>query len=312
MHPAFSVIFFTVSSGTGYGLLFLFGLLAATGALPKDPLFAFVGMSIGLGLVGAGLLSSLLHLGHPERAWRAFSQWRTSWLSREGVAAVISFCPGLALMYAWIMGETSQSLFQLLGWATAIMAVVTVYCTAMIYRSLPPIHQWANGWTIPGYLFMGLAGGSVLLVTLYALFDVAFSFIPLFAAAALALAWVIKIRYWHFVDNSQSASTAETATGLGGIGVVRQLEAPHTEDNYLLKEIGFKVAQKHAEKLRRYAHIFGFILPILLLLAAHQSMNTSALILSVLAVISFGLGAVVERWLYFAQARHTVTLYYQN
>ena len=35
-----------------------------------------------------GLVSSTLHLSHPERAWRAFSQWRSSWLSREGVAAV--------------------------------------------------------------------------------------------------------------------------------------------------------------------------------------------------------------------------------
>ena len=39
-------------------------------------------------LVSAGLLSSVGHLGKPLRAWRAFSQWRSSWLSREGVAAL--------------------------------------------------------------------------------------------------------------------------------------------------------------------------------------------------------------------------------
>jgi DMSO reductase anchor subunit len=44
-------------------------------------------------LVTLGLLSSTFHLGHPERAWRAFSQWRSSWLSREGVAAVATYLP---------------------------------------------------------------------------------------------------------------------------------------------------------------------------------------------------------------------------
>ena len=68
MQPAFSVIFFTVSTGTGYGLLFLLGLLGAAGKLPADHTFGFIGMALGLALVGAGLLSSMLHLGHPERA----------------------------------------------------------------------------------------------------------------------------------------------------------------------------------------------------------------------------------------------------
>ncbi len=310
MHPAFSVIFFTVSSGTGYGLLFLFGVLGGLGELPADRLFGFVGMAVGLGLVAAGLLSSLFHLGHPERAWRAFSQWKTSWLSREGVASTVSFLPALIMMYLWVFEMTAHPMFVLVSWLTAVCAIITVYCTAMIYRSLPPIHQWANGWTAPVYLTMGLAGGGVLLVALYALFGVAFSLAPLCAAGAMAVAWAVKTGYWLFVDYSQAASTAETATGLGAIGKVRQLEAPHTEDNYLLKEMGFRVGQKHAEKLRRYAKVFGFLLPIILLVAVQQSLNVSSALLAVLAVISFAIGAVAERWLFFAQARHTVTLFY--
>jgi DMSO reductase anchor subunit len=34
-------------------------------------------MALAVGLVSVGLLSSTLHLGHPERAWRALSQWRS-------------------------------------------------------------------------------------------------------------------------------------------------------------------------------------------------------------------------------------------
>ena len=193
MQPAFSVIFFTVSTGTGYGLLFLLGLLGAAGKLPANHTFGFIGMALGLALVGAGLLSSMLHLGHPERAWRALSQWKTSWLSREGVASVISFVPGLAMMYLWVFESTSHPMFALFGLATALMAFVTVYCTAMIYRSLPPIHQWANGWTLPNYLFMGLAGGGVVLVGLYGVVGAPLTLAPICAVGALFVLGVLSL-----------------------------------------------------------------------------------------------------------------------
>src|SRR4051812_3263486 len=93
MHPAYSVIFFTSASGGGYLLLALLGLFGALGILPADPVLGVVGFGLGFGMVTAGLLSSTFHLGHPERAWRAFSQWRSSWLSREGVLSLASFVP---------------------------------------------------------------------------------------------------------------------------------------------------------------------------------------------------------------------------
>ena len=85
MHPAVSVIFFTVMSGAGLGMIFLIGL-----GFPVDASAAWVFLIgvVGGGLAVAGLLASTFHLGHPERAWRALSQWRSSWLSREGIAAI--------------------------------------------------------------------------------------------------------------------------------------------------------------------------------------------------------------------------------
>jgi DMSO reductase anchor subunit len=80
MHPAFSVIFFTTASGAGYGLLALLGILAPLGLVPADAGFGALALGLALVLITAGLLASSLHLGHPERAWRAFSQWRSSWL----------------------------------------------------------------------------------------------------------------------------------------------------------------------------------------------------------------------------------------
>ena len=94
MHPALSVIFFTTLSGAGYGLLFWAAWHALTGQSATRTLLACIAVAIVLSTIG--LLSSLAHLGKPQRAWRAFSQWRTSWLSREGVASMATFFGGAA------------------------------------------------------------------------------------------------------------------------------------------------------------------------------------------------------------------------
>src|SRR5215467_14251240 len=103
MHPAFSVIIFTTMSGAGYGLLAWLGAWAIVGGLPANRGLAAVLLVLSLGAITIGLLSSTVHLGHPERAWRAFSQWRSSWLSREGVASVVTYAPTLLLAFGWVV-----------------------------------------------------------------------------------------------------------------------------------------------------------------------------------------------------------------
>jgi DMSO reductase anchor subunit len=90
---------------------------------------------------------------------------------------------------------------------------------------------------------------------------------------------------------------------------VRLLEAPHTAENYLLKEMGFRIARKHARRLRRLAITLGFAFPSLLLAAAF-AWSAAAPAAAILAALFGTAGALVERWLFFAEATHTVTLYY--
>ena len=310
MHPAFSVIFFTVASGLGYGLLALTGGIGALGYLPSDWAFGLTAIGLALAAVTAGLLSSTFHLGHPERAWRAFSQWRTSWLSREGVASVVTYVPAVALAAAWVWSDRLGALGSLFGWASAIMAVVTVYCTAMIYRSLETIPEWANSWTVVNYLVISIASGGVWLVALLSLFGGALDLLNMATAVALVLAWVFKLAYWHHIDTAQRASSAETATGLGRFGKVKLLEAPHTEQNYLLQEMGYQVGRRHAAKLRVYAQVLGFLVPAVLVAGAIVLGTWGAAVAAVVASISVTIGLLIERWLVFAQARHVVMLYY--
>jgi DMSO reductase anchor subunit len=307
MKPAPSIVFFTVASGAGYGLLFWLGVLKPLGLLPANTLFGATAAIIALALIAAGLCSSLLHLGRPERAWRALSQWRSSWLSREGVAAVLTFLPAIIFLIALAHGETSLMLPA--GLLSAVGAAVTVYCTGMIYASLKPVKEWHHPMVAPGYLLFASFSGAALLAMLSGFWGG--GFFPALVAAALGMAALFfKRAYWASVDATPATSTRESATGLGFIGTVRPLESPHTESNYLLREMAFRVARVHAAKLRSIALLLGFALPALFFCLAIILGGGLAIALGVLAAASALAGLLVERWLIFAEATHTVALYY--
>lgn len=311
MHPAFSVIFFTTASGAGYGLLALLCLLGAAGLLPAERWFGIAAFGLAFALVTAGLLSSTFHLGHPERAWRALSQWRSSWLSREGVMAVATYLPTGLFATGWVFFGRTDGPFAWLGFAGALLCVATVYCTAMIYASLKSVPRWSNPWVAPVYLALALATGALLLALLVRLFGHEPGLTGPLALLSLFVAAAAKSAYWRSIGNRPARSTTSSATGLGNPGRVRLLDAPHTEANYLMQEMGHKIARKHAGRLRFIALALLFAVPIVLLLAAVAiAGNAGPTILIGLAVLSAGAGVLVERWLFFAEAKHVVALYY--
>jgi DMSO reductase anchor subunit len=121
----------------------------------------------------------------------------------------------------------------------------------------------------------------------------------------IILASLVKIIWWYSAGKEGSGSTPESATGLGALGQVRMIMPPHTEENWLQHEMGFVVARKHAVRLAVIALALAAIIPLLVLGLYPQS---AALL--VLAAVIHMAGIMVERWLFFAEAKHTVTLYY--
>lgn len=311
MHPAYSVILFTTASGAGYGLLAMLGLAAAFDlGLPQTFWFGFTSLAISLGLITLGLLSSTFHLGHPERAWRAFSQWRSSWLSREGVAAVATYVPAAVFGLLWVVANEFGLAWKIAGALSAIGAVITVWCTGMIYGCLTTIRRWHHPLVAPNYILLSAASGLVLFALLMQVFGAGQPWHACAAAIAIVIALAAKLVYWRSTDNAPRELTIEDATGLGSIGLVRQLDAPHTQSNFVQREMGYRVARKHAVKLRLISAIFGFGLATVLTVVAALftgAMATAALLFSTLAI---ALGVVLERWLFFAEAQHVVTLFY--
>jgi DMSO reductase anchor subunit len=252
----------------------------------------------------------LLHLKHPERAWRALSQWRSSWLSREGVMALLTYGPALAFAAGWLSLGTTGGWIGLFGLLAGLGAALTVYCTSMIYASLQPIREWHQPLVPPLYLAFALMTGALLLHFLLAAFAAPRGWSGGLALAATGLAVALKAAYWRTIDRPRPGPTPESATGLGELGQVRMLEPPHTETNYLLSEMGFSVARRHAAKLRWYAGVLVGVGAVLLTVLALLSSGALAGPLALLAALSGIAGVAIERWLFFAEATHTVTLYY--
>jgi sulfite dehydrogenase (quinone) subunit SoeC len=313
MHPAYSVIVFTTASGAGYGLLIWLSLATALGLIPRSPLLGFVGLGIALALITLGLLASTLHLGRPTRAWRAFSEWRSSWLSREGVASLFTYIPAGVLGLGWVFGEMLPGQITIAALIAIPSALVTLWCTGMIYASLTTIRAWHQPLVAPVYVMLALATGGVLFVLLLAAFGL--NTRPAVAGTALALAigWILKARYWRAIDNAERTHTAEAATGLGHLGKVRPLDPPHTQPNFVMREMGYQVARKHAVKLRKLSVGLLFLVPLALLLWLLTPLPIFAqVILAVVAVASAATGVLTERWLFFAEAEHVVVLYYRG
>ena len=310
MHPALSIVFFTTSAGAGFALLTLLGLGAPLGLLPDSESFGFTALAVAALLAVGGLASSVLHLGRPERAWRAFSQWRSSWLSREGILAVLTLLSAAVFGSGWVLFGTAESLVGLSGILAAGLAGATIYCTGMIYASLKPIHQWHNGWVVPNYLALALMSGCLVLDFLIRLWSAHYGGLALLTLVSVLAAWWTKERYWRLIDTTSGRSTVASATSLGSRGRVRMLEAPHTEENYLLKEMGFRIARKHRRRLRRIARLGGFAVPAVGSLLALVLGGVAGEIVAGLGLASAALGLLAERWLFFAEAKHTVILYY--
>jgi DMSO reductase anchor subunit len=311
---------FTTLSGAGYGLL-IWTALTALYARPGDAGGLLACALTGMVLATVGLFSSMLHLGKPGRAWRAFSQWRTSWLSREGVMAAVTYVPALLLAgLAWLEWLDPESVVfrssgptvavLVISLATSACALATIVCTAMIYASLKPIPAWRHRLVVPVYLVFALLGGLALLAAILSAAAALPEMRTVATALALlaALAAALKLGYWHALDRTQLPADRGDAVGLPG-RAVSVFERPHTEASYITREMAFVVARRHVQPLRGLALLLFTGVPLLAVyLTMHAGMEASwgwgAAATAILA------GSFVERWLFFAQARHMVTLYY--
>ncbi|NND92837.1 MAG: dimethyl sulfoxide reductase anchor subunit [Granulosicoccus sp.] len=305
MHPALSVIFFTVTAGAGYGVLFLLGLARLTRLTPEASPDQVTAMAlVGLLLVTVGLLSSTLHLANPRNAWRSFTRFKTSWLSREAVFAVLFYPVCLIwLLFEWFTGNTVAT--NVSGVLTSMLAIVVLVCTAMIYASLKTIRQWHTALTPFNFVLLGLLLGALILNLMLAQQGLTSDALEVVSLVLLLLAGMVKIIYFYWIGQP-AGPTINTALGFTR-ATVRLLDVGHSSDTFHTKEFGYQVERIRLIWLRAISVGLAFVIPLLIVTGLFGPVNLPTMLL---AVGSAYAGVLVERWLFFAEARHVVNLYH--
>jgi len=321
MQPAFSVIFFTVVSGAGLGLLAWLSLaeLAAAVGIAGAPWLSAPGLVraslFGLGLTVAGLLSSTLHLANPRNAWRSLARVRTSWLSREALAALLLLAAATTQCVLVVRDATAIARAPV-ALAVLVLAWSVLTCTAMIYASLKPIRQWHTRWTPAAYLALGHWSGALLFAGLATVDGNAGGAPTAVAIGAGVAAAAVKFGYWARAAGATGSVTLEAALGVArGVGPpglaagaaprARLLDVGHSHATFLTREFGFTAAASRARRLHALVWIAAFAVPLVWLVVGLPDWRGAAV-----ATVGVIIGLVAERWLFFAEARHTVRLFH--
>ncbi len=323
MHPAFSVIFLTTLIGAGQGLFLalytgqvysVMHVLAA-GVDPKG--FYGLGSLLAFALLAAGLIASFFHLGHPERAWRSAAQWRTSWLSREVI--VLPAFMGMVVLYGAVhflgwdpllftLGQVPVHLSLLLGLLATLLAFLLFLCTGMIYACLKFLQEWHSALTVINYLLLGTASGFTLatafsawqapdLMRFYGGWAVVLTLAAL-AGRSAALWRNSRIRH---------KSSLQTAIGVRHTRIEQKAQGA-MGGSFNTREFFHGKSADVVEIVRWGFLILAFAVPLVLLLVGLAMARPEALAAAFMVQY---LGLIMERWHFFADARHPQNLYYQ-
>lgn len=306
MHPPFSVIFLTTLIGAGQGLfLALSALELGVFGTPPAARFFVVGDVIVLILLGGGLIASFFHLGHPERAWRAVTQWRTSWLSREVIALPVFGALVAAHALAHYLGAPSAAV---IGVVAAGASLALYYITAMNYVCIRFLREWATPLTVVNYTLLGGASGFLLATVLAAwghteaAGDLAQATVVLTAVAAVA-------RILTVLRNARlrPVSTLQTAIGVRNPRIV-QKSPGFSGSSFNTREFFHGRTRAVVRLVKWIFLVCTFPVPLILLTLGAEG---GLLPLAVVAFVVQYVGLIAERWFFFAQANHPQNLYYQ-
>lgn len=307
MKPAFSVIFLTTLIGAGQGLFL--ALFATELMLPPSPelsAYLVVGDIVVLGFCGLGLLASFFHLGHPERAWRTATMWRSSWLSREVI--VLPAFMGAVFLHA-LCHYLGQGPAALIGLATALISLALYVCTAMIYVSIRFLQEWASPLTVSNFLLLGLASGFTLATLLAGVLAPELAAAYALGASVFTLGGFVS-RGASLLRNARlrPVSTLQTAIGIKHPRIVQKSQG-FMGGSFNTREFFHGKTAAMLRSVKWSFLLLVFPVPLLFLVAGLKG-DSLPYLYAAFALQYVGL--LAERWFFFAQARHPQNLYYQT
>ncbi|RKZ93551.1 MAG: DMSO reductase [Gammaproteobacteria bacterium] len=323
MQPAFSVIFLTTLIGMGQGLflaIYTEQVYSVLEVVQKSSTDTFYGIAsaVSLLLLILGLIASIFHLGHPERAWRSAAMWRTSWLSREVI--VLPTVMGLVFLYGLVhfmgwnltvmtIGAVVIDLSFIIG-ALATLAVFSLFiATGMIYACLKFLQEWHSPLTVINYILLGSASGFTM-ATLLAAYKQPelISFFAGWSIVLLLFAFIFRAASLIRNKRLRPKSTVQTAIGIRH-NQIKQKSMGFMGGSVNTRDFFHGKTRFFMRSIKTIFIIMVFIIPLIMLIIT--LFKPSVTVMGI-AMISMYIGLIAERWYFFAEGNHPQNIYYQT
>lgn len=281
MKPDLVVIYFTVASGVGYGMIIVLSILFLINELNYIINAKIIISSLSFFFVFSGLLASTIYLSDHKKALRALSQRGSSWLSRERLFALITCFPILSFYYLWIFQYNSNLIYFSIM-ISSLLSTLTVYCTSKIYASLKNVPAWHNPFVPIIYILNSIVSGSLVIFLIFFYYNIHNLVLTNLIVIILPTALFIKLLYWHSIR--------------------------------LKKTMTNKINWTKSVFFRFVFCILTYITPVYCviqepyLVVSHKVSLITFCISTFMAII----GMLIERWLFFIESQHNASLFYEK
>ncbi|OEF90889.1 dimethyl sulfoxide reductase anchor subunit family protein [Vibrio splendidus] len=222
-----SLIFFTVLAQTAVGGYLLIGARALVLGHDEEKLNSYkVPMFILWALMGLGFMFSTTHLGSPLRAFNAFNQLGSAWLSNEVFFGAAFFAVGGLQWLLSVLKKGGVAIQKALMVGAMVLGVIFMYAMINVYM-INTVPTWNNIYTPLSFIMTMVVGGLLLsqFVIVFAN-DSRFTVdrnITMLAVIAVAISLLVTVGKLNLIGDIQTsaAKASELVDGLGSYVILQ-------------------------------------------------------------------------------------------
>ncbi|MGO2161119.1 MAG: dimethyl sulfoxide reductase anchor subunit family protein [Vibrio toranzoniae] len=222
-----SLIFFTVLAQTAVGGYLLIGARALVLGHDEEKLNSYkVPMFILWALMGLGFMFSTTHLGSPLRAFNAFNQLGSAWLSNEVFFGAAFFAIGGLQWLLSVVKKGGVAIQKALMVGAMVLGVIFMYAMINVYM-INTVPTWDNIYTPMSFIMTMVVGGLLLsqFVIVFAN-DSRFTVdrnITMLAVIAVAISLLVTVGKLNLIGDIQTsvAKASELVDGLGSYVILQ-------------------------------------------------------------------------------------------
>ncbi|MEZ9882475.1 dimethyl sulfoxide reductase anchor subunit family protein [Vibrio splendidus] len=222
-----SLIFFTVLAQTAVGGYLLIGARALVLGHDEEKLNSYkVPMFILWALMGLGFMFSTTHLGSPLRAFNAFNQLGSAWLSNEVFFGAAFFAVGGLQWLLSVVKKGGVAIQKALMVGAMVLGAIFMYAMINVYM-INTVPTWDNIYTPLSFIMTMVVGGLLLsqFVIVFAN-DSRFTVdrnITMLAVIAVAISLLVTVGKLNLIGDIQTsaAKASELVDGLGNYVILQ-------------------------------------------------------------------------------------------